>query len=345
MESSQTECCCLQGPDPFLAVNTVPDQKRHILIVDDEFSNRLILRNILLQHYEIHECGNGQEALVSISLCKPDLILLDVMMPLMNGYDFCRVVKEDPETADIPILFITLLADSSQVIKAFDLGAADYLTKPFYGEEVLARIQRQFLIKEQRESLLQLSGELRQLVVRETQELIRARHHIAYGHFVQGIIHNLKNPSLVLTKGVERARKLHVSLAESYELEADLNSDLMETHLHRLDRAFNLMEKASARLSGIIDSLLHRSNTNQGTTAQLLDVNTVIHDEISFLEANPFFAYQVEKKIILSGEALPVAAVPSELAQLFNNLLSNAIDALQQKDKGGGDHYRNQDGW
>lgn len=333
MKLVQTQYC---SPDQDLSqmVTTLPGEKKHILIVDDEFSNRLILKNILLQEYEVNECSNGIEALDFIEMRRPDLILLDVMMPLMNGYEFCQAIKEDLETADIPILFITLLADTRQVVKAFDLGAADYLTKPFYGEEVLARIRRQLLIEEKRESLVQHSGQLEQLVSRETRELMRAERHIAFGRVVQGIIHNLKNPSIVLLRGMERARKAQLGLAESYELDADLNSDLMDAHLRRIDRALNIVENAAERLSGVVALLVHRIQNNRGSNSQLLDINTVIRDEVDFLEANPFFANQVEKKILLSETALPIVAVPSELAQLFDNLLSNSIDALHQRTQG-----------
>ncbi len=133
---------------------------------------------------------------------------------------------------------------------------------------------------------------------------------------------------------MERARKAYLDLAKNYELEIDLNSDQMETHLRRIDRAMNLVENASERLSGVVASLLHRINDTRETSAQLIDVNTVIRDEVSFLEANPFFANQVEKKLLLCEKALPIMAVPSELAQLFDNLLSNAIDAMQQQKRG-----------
>lgn len=314
--------------------STLPEEKKHILVVDDELSNRLILRNILQQEYEVHECENGKVAMGFLQSCIPNIILLDVMMPLMNGYEFCRAIKADPETVDIPILFITLLADTQQVVKAFDLGAADYLTKPFYGEEVLARIRRQLLIEEKTEFLEQKSGNLEQLVSKETRELMRAERHIAYGRLVQSIVHNMKNPSVSLTRGVKHTRNAQLSLTECYESGADLNSDLMETHLRCLDRSLTLVENASERLSGVVASLLARVMDNKDTSSQIIDVNTVIRDKISFLEANPFFANQVKKKLLLCEDALPVVAVTSELAQLFDNLLSNSINALQQQNRG-----------
>jgi len=323
-----------QNPALPKVLNSLAEEKKHILIVDDEFSNRLILRNILLQEYEVHECCNGREAMEFVQLCRPSIILLDVMMPLMNGYEFCRAIKADSETENIPILFITLLADTQQVVKAFDLGAADYLTKPFYGEEVLARIRRQLLIEEKKESLKQHSGKLEQLVARETRELMRAEHHIAYGRLAQGIGQNLKNHSMVLTRALERTRNAHSALLECYASGADLNSDLMEVHLHCLDRSMNLVENATERLSGVVASLLNRIVDNKGTKAQLIDVNTVIRDAVNFLKANPFFEGQVEKKLLLCRNDLSVVAVPSELAQLFDNLLSNSIDSLQQQPRG-----------
>lgn len=113
-----------------------------ILIVDDEPVNVTVLRGIL-QHagYEVLCAGNGAEAKALAHAKRPDMILLDVMMPGESGFETCRKLKGEPETAHIPIIFVTSLSDSSNMLTGLDLGAVDYITKPFFAPEVVARVR------------------------------------------------------------------------------------------------------------------------------------------------------------------------------------------------------------
>ena len=112
-----------------------------ILVVDDVETNRFVLRDI------IAEMGcrpvlteNGLQALKLLERHKPQLIVLDVAMPEMDGYEFCRIMKENANTRDIPIIFISAFDDPTDVVKGFSLGGEDYITKPFIPEVVKARI-------------------------------------------------------------------------------------------------------------------------------------------------------------------------------------------------------------
>lgn len=112
-------------------------EKRNILIVDDSAANIKVLSSILRQEYRILAAKSGEEALECIEKSgMPDLILLDIVMPGMDGYEVCRRLKEDSKTADVPVVFITAKSDEAERQKGLGLGAAAYVTKPFDVETV-----------------------------------------------------------------------------------------------------------------------------------------------------------------------------------------------------------------
>jgi PAS domain S-box-containing protein len=119
-------------------------QQATVLVVDDTPDNLRLLSTALSQHgYTVRSAINGALALSSAQVIKPDLILLDIMMPGLNGYEVCERLKANPQTSDIPIIFLSALDDAFDKVKAFGIGGADYITKPFQIEEVLVRIEHQ----------------------------------------------------------------------------------------------------------------------------------------------------------------------------------------------------------
>lgn len=140
---------CVFQPEDFL-----------ILIVDDLVQNLTVLGDFLDQKgYETTFANNGRQALERLKTAKPDLILLDLMMPEMDGLQVCEAVKTNPRTQEIPVIFLTASKDKKNLLSAFSLGAADYIVKPFLREEVLARIENQ----------LRLQNAKKQLKIQNTQ--------------------------------------------------------------------------------------------------------------------------------------------------------------------------------
>ncbi|MBI4851377.1 MAG: response regulator [Acidobacteria bacterium] len=121
--------------------------KGEILIVDDEPNNLEILSKMLIsQNYDVRVANSGQYALAAIKSSAPDIILMDINMPLMNGYETSRHIKANPNSEKIPIIFVSANSDTIDKIKAFNAGGVDYITKPFQVEEVIARIENQLKI-------------------------------------------------------------------------------------------------------------------------------------------------------------------------------------------------------
>ena len=125
-----------------------------VLIVDDNENNLKFLGNLLKNfNYQLFFAKSGEDALQFVKGKKPDLILLDVMMPGMNGFEACSILKMDKDTKDIPIIFLTAKAQMEDILRGFEVGGSDYVTKPFNSKELLARINAHLELKLAREEL------------------------------------------------------------------------------------------------------------------------------------------------------------------------------------------------
>lgn len=135
--------------------------EKDLLIIDDIPDNIRLLSNILTVHgYQVRKALSGKMALRAIDASQPDLILLDINMPEMNGYEVCKKLKSNPDTEKIPIIFLSAVTETLDKVKAFNLGGVDYITKPFQVEEVLVRIKNQLTIQIQKKQLLAQNLEL-----------------------------------------------------------------------------------------------------------------------------------------------------------------------------------------
>ncbi|VXD12316.1 two-component system response regulator [Planktothrix paucivesiculata] len=146
--------------------------KADILIVDDTLENLRLLSNTLIQMgYKVRGVMNGQMAIMAVQTLPPDLILLDIKMPDMDGYTVCQSLKENEKTRDIPVIFLSALNEVIDKVKAFQVGGVDYITKPFQFEEVVARIENQIALQSARAEIQQLNEKLEQRVQSRTMEL------------------------------------------------------------------------------------------------------------------------------------------------------------------------------
>ena len=135
-----------------------------ILIVDDDPDNLKILQGVLKKTgHKILMANSGERALYQIEHQSPDLILLDVLMPGIDGFETCRQIKLDPATARIPIIFLTALSDVDNKVKGFEAGGVDYITKPFYQAEVLARVNTHLTLHRLQQQLQAALAQVNQL--------------------------------------------------------------------------------------------------------------------------------------------------------------------------------------
>jgi signal transduction histidine kinase len=217
-----------------------------LLIVDDVPNNLRVLFDCLKRYqFKLRIARDGEDALRQVALAPPDLILLDIMMPTLDGFETCRRLKADPNTAQIPVIFMTALTDTVDKIKGFELGAVDYITKPFQPEEVLMRINTHLTLQKLQSTLT----EKNQLLQQQNQELEAFAHTVA---------HDLKNPLSTIVNFIG-------ILSEEYANQFDAQTlHLLKTIEQESWRSFEIIDAllllASARRRHIHFSLLNMSS-------------------------------------------------------------------------------------
>ncbi|NPD45074.1 MULTISPECIES: response regulator [unclassified Lentimicrobium] len=210
-----------------------------VLIVDDVPKNIMVLgNNLLSENYQIAYARSGQEAIDLTLENDFDLILLDIMMPGMDGYETCKHILNNPQTAQIPIIFITAKNDFDSIVKGFDAGAKDYVTKPFNAKELLARVRTHLELKRNRETLEGLNSKLEQKVRDRTLELKKANDKIkqldsAKSSFLGIISHEIRTPLNGIFGSVEILRDM---------LKDDDSEDIIEMISESAERLLTFSE-------------------------------------------------------------------------------------------------------
>src|ERR687885_995339 len=144
-----------------MIIHPIDDYKANILVVDDTVANLRLLVNLLAERgYKVRPASNGSMALSAALTEPPDLILLDILMPNMDGYEVCEQLKADEHTREIPVIFISAVSEVLDKVKAFAIGGVDYITKPFQVEEVLARVETHLAIRNLQRNLQDKNEEL-----------------------------------------------------------------------------------------------------------------------------------------------------------------------------------------
>ena len=285
--------------------------KGNILIVDDTLENLQLLSNTLSnQGYKVRGAAKGQMAIRTARSSPPDLILLDIKMPEMDGYEVCERLKADEQTRDVPVIFISALDEVIDKVRAFQVGGVDYITKPFHVEEVLARIEHQLMIQRLSTQLQEQNKQLQQEIQeRQKAEQAAAAANRAKSEFLANMSHELRTPLnaiLGFTQLMNRNPQLTAEQRDFLEIINGSGEHLLE----------------------LIDDILDLSKIEAG----LIELNQKSFDLYRLLDnIEDLFQIQTEQKnldfIVIVSPNVPqyIRTDEQKLRSCLLNLLSNAI--------------------
>jgi signal transduction histidine kinase len=271
------------------------------MVVDDNVTNLQLLEMLLrMRGCKVQSFTNGRAALEAIASAPPDVILLDIAMPEMDGYEVCRRLKAEAKTAAIPVIFISALSATKDKVKAFACGGVDYVTKPFQIEEVHARVETHHKLRQLQIQLERQNGEL-QDNYNQLRKLEALRDNLTHM-----VVHDMRSPLAIVQMSVEMLKTMLTGLGES------------ETKL--------------------LDGALRGAQTMNRMTTQLLDVSRLESGQMPLnktaCELAPFAQAALEAIAPLLGERRAVLDVREPLTALcdavllrrvLDNLLSNAL--------------------
>lgn len=272
-------------------------QKAKIVLIDDNPSNLMLAGSILKKNdYEVFTAKSGDEGLDLITRIMPDLILLDIMMPNMDGYQVCNILKQNAKLANIPVIFLTALQQTEDLLKSFEIGGVDYITKPFKKEELFARVKTHIELKRSKDIILSQNHKLHKLNDEKNGLL-----HIT--------AHDLKNPLQGIFGLVE-------ILKESRELldEAEYNDicNNISASIHHAVEIINDLLDSDAIEHGKFNFKIEKFSINE------------LFEDISESFEHVALAKNIDLEFNLE-ENLVVNADYSKFKRAIENLISNAL--------------------
>ena len=272
-----------------------------ILVVDDSEMNVELLVNILERYqYTIYTATRGEEALEKAREHLPEIVLLDINMPGLSGYEVSREMKADASLADIPIIFISALDDMDNVIEGFDAGGVDYITKPFKYREVIARVHTQVILARQKQQIEQMLERERQHY--ESMDKLRRQ-------FIGSATHDLKNPLFVIS-----------GYADMLEMSPDVGKN------EQLVGFVQSIQRGVDKMSGLVHDILDllQLETEITLSKSAIDFHTFLKQS-----ADDMLIHAQKKDIKLTihplEESVDIQIDVKRMGRVLDNLVTNAI--------------------
>ncbi len=290
-----------------------------ILIVDDNPVNIDLLRRYLEpEKYKICAVTSGEKALDVITKVHIDLILLDIMMPGIDGYDTCRALKKTPKFKDIPVIFVTAKVEPEDLRKGFSVGGVDYITKPVQQDIVLARVKNQLSQVKQ--------YQLERNLIKENLKMAEL------GKLVAGITHEVSSPLSTMMLSVDHILSQTTQVKADFE-QGKLDKNMFCKYLSQLNDGLNLCKRNSERATNIMLSFKHVA-VDQCSNA-LIEFNLCNYVEDILLTLRPKLKAYNHQITLNIASNIQIDSFPGAFSQIMTNLINNSlIHGFQNGQKG-----------
>jgi len=329
------------------------------LVVDDNPVNLGVLSDLLDRAgWQVSVAKSGQQALDRVRFLRPDLILLDVMMPPgIDGFETCRQLKANPEIANIPVIFMTALSEVSNKVKGLEIGAVDYITKPFQQEEVLARANTHLRLHRLQQQVRNQNVQLEQTVKARTQELetaietlkstqlqlVQTEKMSSLGQLVAGIAHEINNPINFIYGNLSYAEDYMNQLLEAIAayrevarsaapetLDGIIDESELEFTEEDFPKLLSSMHTGADRIRAIVSGLRTFSRIDE-SPCKAIDLHESIDSTLTILGSRlKARSDRPEIEVVRDfGELGLVECFSGEINQVVLNLVGNAIDAIE----------------
>ena len=336
-------------------MNNILSQTMHILLVDDNPTNLKVLFEAIGGYgWKALMATDGESAIEQAEYAKPDLILLDVMMPGIDGFETCRRLKANPITENIPIIFMTALSDTTDKVKGLDIGAVDYITKPFQQEEVIARLKLHLklslLNRKLEQQVQQRTTELTQSVEQLQQaqlQLIQSEKMSTLGQLVAGIGHEINNPIGFIAGSCANIEEYLSDVFSLVELQQEKLADSEDEEIEELIEEIDLeylkedlpklmksMRQGITRLKDISLSLRTFARADNASKVEY-QIHEGLNSTLMLLKHRLKDIGERPRIHIIKkySELPPINCYPGQLNQVFMNIVANAIDAFDDLHK------------
>ncbi len=282
--------------------------KSLVLVVDDISKNLQVVGSLLrIEGYRIAPATSGAQALERVRAETPDLILLDRMMPEMDGLEVCRRLKSDPVTQPIPVIFLTASNEMEHLVKGFEVGAVDYVTKPFNPPELLARVRTHLELKHARDTILRYGQELSRLNEEKNE-------------FMGIAAHDLRNPLSAIKGYAEMVVEDGESLVHGGVSNIPACGRELQENGQRIG-------DTAARMAEMVQNLLDANRIERGEMKLDLKLTDLCPSLNQVIETQRPRATAKQQTVHLESDAAPVMALadPNVTVQVLENLVSNAV--------------------
>ncbi|HPO49039.1 MAG TPA: response regulator [Spirochaetota bacterium] len=304
--------------------NDLNTSEKTVLIVDDNPTNLKILGKMLENiGFNVRGARSGEECLNSVAASKPDIVLLDIHMPGMDGYEVCKKLKSDSESSDIPVIFISALSEEFNKVQGFEFGGVDYITKPFELKDVELRVKTHLLLKDRTCKLKAALSELRQ----KEQQLIQSEKMAALGVLTSGVAHEINNPVNFIYNSFNALKSKIDALENSINKEGSLSQDKNFLSLTEdIPQIYKNISNGLDYIVNIVKSLKIYSRMDKDELV-VSNIDELLDSALLILYHRYKNNIKIEKKCL---DLPKIKCHPGKLSQVFINILSNSIDAIEE---------------